>query len=92
MLQVTVSTSYQMNALELKTKIYVIVIHCLCPISHYKKNYLHFKSCFILWHSLCAYRFQGVISVCKVFRQILGGESLRNQNKNRRQLIKTLCC
>jgi len=41
-LQVTVSTSHQINALEPKMKIYMTVIHCLCRISNYKKKLLTF--------------------------------------------------
>lgn len=42
--------------------------------------------------SMCLYFSRRFFSVRKAFRQIEGEDPLRNQNKNRRQLIKMLCC
>ena len=42
LVQVTVITSYKINAPELNMKIYMVVIHCLCPICGYKKKLFTF--------------------------------------------------
>jgi hypothetical protein len=50
----TVSISYQISAPELNMKIYMVVIQCLCPLSHYKNTYI-LNPAYFMTFCMCAY-------------------------------------